>query len=245
MIKLSVDDIEDKESILIVHILKSKTNKPRTFIVTADFEGGIKPIDLYRKYVALRPSHVENRRFFLSYRQGKCTIQPVGIHTIGGIPSKIAGYLSLPDASLYTGHCFRRTSATLYANAGGSKENLKRHGGWKSDSVAEGYVEESVFNKTKIAKTILGGVNQQEQTQLNTSSSTSLVFEDMNILQNCEKEKDSNICLISEAMEKENSSTVNIAKNSSKSFSVSGSSTSGINFHNPSGCTFTFNIYNK
>jgi hypothetical protein len=61
----------------------------------------------------------------------------------------------------YTGHCFRRTSATLFANAGGSKENLKRHGGWKSDSVAESCVEESVLNKTKIAKTILGGIHQQ------------------------------------------------------------------------------------
>ncbi|CAH1379311.1 unnamed protein product, partial [Tenebrio molitor] len=50
LIKLSIDDIEDKESILIVHITKSKTNKPRTFIVTADFEGGIKPIELYKRY---------------------------------------------------------------------------------------------------------------------------------------------------------------------------------------------------
>jgi hypothetical protein len=48
LIKLSIDDIEDKESILIVHITKSKTNKPRTFIVTADFEGGIKPLSYIR-----------------------------------------------------------------------------------------------------------------------------------------------------------------------------------------------------
>jgi hypothetical protein len=64
LIKLSIDDIEDKESILIVHITKSKTNKPRTFIVTADFEGGIKPIELYKRYLALRPSHVIQGFFF-------------------------------------------------------------------------------------------------------------------------------------------------------------------------------------
>lgn len=232
MIKLNIDDIEDKESILIIHITKSKTNKPRTFIVTADFEGGIKPIQLYKRYLALRPSHIGNTRFFLSYRQGKCTIQPVGIHTIGCIPSKIAIYLNLTDASLYTGHCFRRTSATLFANAGGSKENLKRHGGWKSDSVAESYVEESVLNKTKIAKAILGGVHQQPET-----------FADAEILSHSEMQKNPNTCIIGEDMEKKNIN--NIITNTSKPFSIAAPSTSGINFNNPSGCTFTFNIYNK
>lgn len=145
---------------LIIHLNKTKTNKPRTFIVTADFES-VKPISLYKKYSALRSDRTPHKRFFVYYNHGKCSIQPIGIHTLGAIPSKVATYLKLPDPKAYTGHCLRRTSATLFANAGGSKENLKRHGGWKSDAVAESYVEESISNKTKIAKKILGERNDQ------------------------------------------------------------------------------------
>ncbi|KAJ8980612.1 hypothetical protein NQ317_017373 [Molorchus minor] len=44
----------------------------------------------------------------------------------------IAKYLKLPNFDTDTGHCSRRTSATLLANAGGEICSLKRHGGWKS-----------------------------------------------------------------------------------------------------------------
>lgn len=33
---------------------------------------------------------------------------------------------------------------------------MKRHGGWKSTSVAEGYLEDSIGSKNKIARSILG-----------------------------------------------------------------------------------------
>lgn len=155
---LRVGDIENKETILVVHLTTTKTNKPRLFVITSEFENKVKSIELFNKYVALRPKQTPHDRFFLTYRNGKCTVQPVGIHTIGSVPSKIASFLHLSEPLLYTGHCFRRTSATLFANSGGSKENLKRHGGWKSDTIAESYVEESILNKTKIAKTVLGEI---------------------------------------------------------------------------------------
>lgn len=153
---LKVCDIEHKETVLVVQIPKTKTNKPRLFVNTEEFEGKVKSIELFNKYFSLHPKHTSHDRFFPTYRNGKRTVQPIGIHTIGSVPSKIAKYLFRPEPSIYTGHCFRRTSATLFANAGGSKENLKRHGGWKSDTIAEAYVEESVLNKTKIAKRVLG-----------------------------------------------------------------------------------------
>ena len=43
----------------------------------------------------------------------------------------------------YTVHAFRRSAATNLADAGVSFVNLKRHGQWKSDSVAEGYIANS------------------------------------------------------------------------------------------------------
>lgn len=211
LLNLKVSDIEHKKTVLVVHITKTKTNRPRVFVITSEFEGKVKSIKLFDRYLALRPKQTPHDRFFLTYRNGKCTVQPVGIHTFGSVPCKIANYLHLPEPSLYTGHCFRRTSATLFANAGGSKENLKRHGGWKSDTIAESYVEESVLNKTKIAKTILGE-GQTENINIANDSST----QDVQI--------------------------VNI-ENKSQTFAVTTPSTSGINFYNASGCTFTFNTY--
>lgn len=45
---------------------------------------------------------------------------------------RCAQFLKLPDPLAYTGHCFRRTSATLLVNGGSDILQLKRHGGWKS-----------------------------------------------------------------------------------------------------------------
>jgi hypothetical protein len=43
------------------------------------------------------------------------------------------------------------------ANAGADVLTLKRHGSWKSSTVAENYVAESMCNKIKIAKMIQCG----------------------------------------------------------------------------------------
>ncbi|KAJ8948662.1 hypothetical protein NQ317_002312, partial [Molorchus minor] len=71
------------------------------------------------------------------------------------IPSVVASYLKLPDVACYTGHCLRRSLATLLADAGVDITTIKRHAGWKSTTVAEGYVENSIENKTKIANQVL------------------------------------------------------------------------------------------
>lgn len=107
-------------------------------------------------------------RVFLTYIKGKCTVQPVGIHTIANMPRKIAEFLKLPHFQEYTGHCFRRTSATMLVEGGGSMFALKSLGGWRSSSVAEGYIEESECQKIQIAKTIM-------KPAASTSSSSSSV----------------------------------------------------------------------
>lgn len=150
---LNVDDIEDTGSILVVTLHDTKTKKKRIFTVTSEV-AGIKGIELYRKYLSLRPEHVNHRRFFLFYKNGKCSVQPVGINSFASMPRKIAQYLHLPNSSSYTGHCFRRTSATLLADSGADIQMLKRHGGWRSTTVAEGYVDDSISNKVKTSRRI-------------------------------------------------------------------------------------------
>ncbi|KAJ3662712.1 hypothetical protein Zmor_007046 [Zophobas morio] len=123
------DDIQNCGNVLNIVIPDSKTHKERRFsVVNEGF--GVTTIDLYRRYVALRPTN-----------------SPL---------SKIATFLKLENPAKYTGHSFRRSSATLLVNAGGDITSLKRHRGWESTKVAESYIQESFRERVKIAQTVFG-----------------------------------------------------------------------------------------
>jgi site-specific recombinase XerD len=147
---LTVDYIEDTGNILVVTLYDTKTKKKCVFTVGSECNG----YEIYHKYLRLRPKTVKHNRFFLFYHHGKCKVQPVGIHSFAKMPQKIAEYLKLPDAASYTEYCLRRTSATLLADSGVDIQVLKRRGGWSSNSVAEGYVEERIANKMRTSKGI-------------------------------------------------------------------------------------------
>jgi hypothetical protein len=114
---LSVDNIQDVGSSLLISIPDTKNKLPRKFVVTEELRN-INCLDLYRKYVKLRHSNINHRRFFLYYKSGKCTSQVVGKNVLSKVPRKVATFLNLPDGQLYTGDCLRRSSATLLADAG-------------------------------------------------------------------------------------------------------------------------------
>lgn len=155
--QLTLDDIEDVGSALIVKINKTKNKINRTFTVVNNEELALNFLQIFRKYVFLRPSHTEHRRLFVYYKNGKCTSQVVGKNTLGQVPQRVAKFLNMPDAGAYTGHCFRRSSATLLADGGADLISIKRHGGWKSSAVAETYIEDSLQNKMKIAQKVMVG----------------------------------------------------------------------------------------
>lgn len=85
--------------------------------------------------------------------------QVIGRDTIAAVPKKIAEYLKLEDPKTYTGHALRRTSATLLVDSGVTIENVKRHGNWKSNSAAEGYFAESLYNKKQIGNVLSNAMN--------------------------------------------------------------------------------------
>ncbi|KAJ8912823.1 hypothetical protein NQ315_014406 [Exocentrus adspersus] len=113
LVKMSLHDIEDLGNILIVKIPDSKTHCERTSTVS-----NLEYINIYREYVALRPLHTSSDRLFIKYANGKCDNHIM-----------IANWLGKEMCKSYTGHCFRRSSATLLANAGGDMTSIKRHGG--------------------------------------------------------------------------------------------------------------------
>ncbi|KAK5647242.1 hypothetical protein RI129_000573 [Pyrocoelia pectoralis] len=153
---LNYEDVEIKPDVGIVKILQSKNKIPRSFVVTGCSET-VNWLKILEKYMKLRPSNTKESKFFLRYGNGKCVRQVVGKHTLSAIPMKIAKFLNLNHCKDYTGHSFRRTSATLLANSGSDVLSLKRHGGWKSNTVAEGYVGDSLTHKVHAANSISYG----------------------------------------------------------------------------------------
>lgn len=159
--KIKIQDIKDLKFAYLVKVPVTKPHISRSFTITNDFYA------IVQKYQLLRPLNCKCDRFFLNYQSGKCTQQPVTINKFGNMPKEIARYLNLEDPDSYTGHSFRRTSATLLAEAGADETTLKRHGGWKSNQVAEAYVEQSISNEKKISGQIGQSINlnMQENTE--------------------------------------------------------------------------------
>jgi len=143
---LTVEDLEDKGYELEVRISKKKTSTSKSFIIADEF------YEIYKRYAALRPATIS--RFFLRYSNGKCIHQAIGINTFGSIPRIIAKYLKLPDPAKYTGHSFRRSSASILADSGVDILTLKRVGGWKSNTVTKGYADKSLCMKRKLSNQI-------------------------------------------------------------------------------------------
>lgn len=175
--KVTVDDISDKGNVILIKIPDSKNHEPRSFIIVDNETDNFHCLQLFRKYMSLRPKNLENKRFFLRYQNGRCVNQPVGRNIFAKIPLEIAKFLCLENAEKYTGHSFRRTSATLLANSGVDVLALKRHGGWKSSAVAESYVAESLTNKVQVANKIFHISNQEASSSHQTS--TNDIFENM------------------------------------------------------------------
>lgn len=188
---MRIEDIEERDGLIIIKIPVTKTHIQRSFVVINEPDEKVHYIDIYHKYVNLRPKNAKSSHFFLNYRNGKCTNQVIGKGTIGAWPRKIAEYLKLRNPAGYTGHSFRRSSATLLANKGEDLLGLRRHGGWKSSSTAEGYIEDSVENKIKFAKKILHDDENKEISKPSTSmcgqeDKENMIYENVDISANVE-----------------------------------------------------------
>ncbi|XP_023311407.1 uncharacterized protein LOC111692006 [Anoplophora glabripennis] len=161
--EMKTKNLQFFEGCINISVPITKTKVPRNFTVTGDF------YNIVKKYSELRPSDVSSS-FFLNFQNGKCTKQVIGINKFGRMGKEIAEFLKLPDPVKYTGHCLRRSSATLYADGGANMTALKRHGGWKSASVAEGYIADSKKNKMDAANKILHQINPNSISISNANS---------------------------------------------------------------------------
>lgn len=102
---MNIGNIQDVGTALLVKLMHSKSKKPRNFTIL-----GEKYLNLYRKYVALRPKDFENKRLFVRYDNGKCRRSVVGVHKLGAITQEVARYLDLDNATSYTYNGLRSTT---------------------------------------------------------------------------------------------------------------------------------------
>lgn len=172
---LSVNDVRSEGNVLVVTINQTKTYKSRMFTVVP--EGTVNHVDIVMKYRNLRPQHTPHNSFFVFYNRGKCSTQRVGIHKISSVPKLIATFLGLSELERYTGHSLRRSSATLLADKGANITDLKRLGGWKSSTIAESYVEESVQHKISVARKMADCETSSSTSENNCNDSTIVVEE--------------------------------------------------------------------
>lgn len=161
---MKIEDFEDLGSAALITIPNTKTKIIRKFTVTDRF------YLLCKKYIELRPHNVSTNSFFLNLQNGKCTNQKIGVNKFGAMGKQIALFLKLPNPELYTGHSFRRSSATILVDAGGDLTSLKRHGGWKSSSVAEGYIDDSLKNKMDTAQKIVNSIEPSCSKQITSEN---------------------------------------------------------------------------
>ena len=90
------------------------------------------------------------------------------LYNTSKIPSRVASLLNLANADAYSGHCMRRTSTTLVANKGADLTTMKRHCVSRSSTIAESYIEDSIYSKFDIARKSQGTPSRslQEETSI-------------------------------------------------------------------------------
>ncbi|KAF7996358.1 hypothetical protein HCN44_001990 [Aphidius gifuensis] len=106
------DDKEKKYPMIRVYIQSSNPCKNRNFTIEGEY------YKYYEKYRLIRCAAPRgaSREFFLSYKDGKCTRQPIGVNKFGRMPKEIAIFLGLDNPDEYTGHS--KSSARLSTEAG-------------------------------------------------------------------------------------------------------------------------------
>lgn len=153
IIDVKMDNIKDNGTEIVVRHSDDKTKVSKKYSISGDFAESV------RKYMKLRPPKVKTNRFFIQYRDEKCTVQVIGKNQIATMARKVAEFLQLPNQEGYTGNSFRRTSTTFFDEIGREKfknesfstqnlqgnSDIKRQSVEKSTSVAGGTTSIAFF----------------------------------------------------------------------------------------------------
>jgi integrase len=164
LVKMSFGDVQVTHVGALVTLGKTKTEHEGTQkLIPVLQDKRVCPVTAFVAYqdsvrACLGLENEMERRLFLRWNPVTKAFEnrPLGKAKIADIPRHMATVLHLDNAKFYTGHSLRVTSATVLADSGASLTNLKRHGRWRSSTVAEGYVRDSLLQKKKAAAMLCG-----------------------------------------------------------------------------------------
>jgi hypothetical protein len=100
--------------------------------------------------------------------------QNVGRDTLKHYGRDIAEALGLADPKSYTAHCWRRSAATLAANAGLSLAQIKALTGHRSDTVVQRYIDRSLSMMLAAAEGTSIGKSSSSRSSFHPSSTCQL-----------------------------------------------------------------------
>lgn len=146
---MTVDDILFINDVIKIIVPATYHKLSREFVIANSARCDVDVVEIVKRYISLRPNAISNSRIFINYRDGKCKRQPIGINTISTFPEKIATFLGLSCPNEYTGHCFRRSSASFLDDVGMDRSILKRLECWPSGGVSHSFEGNSSNSKRK------------------------------------------------------------------------------------------------
>lgn len=153
---IQFEDVQMFDDHLKVTIKQRKTDQAgegTTFFALSCQQQFRCPVKTFRRY--RDAFHIKQEGpLFRQVRSGKVTQQKRGKTFFYDLPKRVAEYLRLDDKEKYTGHAIRRTATTWLAERGASTNIIQKFGGWKSASVAQGYIDDSDKMRSAIATTI-------------------------------------------------------------------------------------------
>jgi integrase len=103
-------------------------------------------------------------------KSGKFSKCPMGYNYLGKIPKDVAEVLELDNPKSFTGHSFRRSSATHAADEGASSVEMRRYYNWKDDTIANKYIEETLSGNRHMAQIM---TTRKSTDQTNSSAKSS------------------------------------------------------------------------
>jgi len=160
---------------------KSADNNARKYLLPYSVDPIVNCIDIYNDYLdRLEKRNIEikpERNFWIQvYDKSKFTNQSIS-RKFSNAGMEIAKLLKLPNPESFTGHCFRRTSATSMADNGATVTELQRKFGWANPKTAMEYVSNSKASMMKDAALLsLDSVSYSPKIESSLSTSKSIQY---------------------------------------------------------------------
>jgi len=153
---LQVDDVSFEKDGLMVTISRKKTDATREIQrtwVNGTFYGW-DVVENLKRYLSFIPETGALWRNVAPCQRERMNVNACGDSVFDSVCSKMATLLKLPNPEKYHSHSMRRTGASLLAMNGGSEQQIKSMGNWKSSTVANRYIDTSALSMQKSGKVI-------------------------------------------------------------------------------------------